>query len=101
MDVRRTLVTIKSMCCLHVTLLEKITQSYFTSFTKGIFRPLSMSPDRSTSGAELDGLCVILYVQHSHHASIKKIRYFCASFYTSSVATLQTFEVVVVCAPTH
>jgi hypothetical protein len=42
MNVLKVLVSIFSMCNLHVILLSKITPRYFTLFTNGMFRPFNV-----------------------------------------------------------
>jgi hypothetical protein len=44
-NVLLVLIATVSMCSLHVIFLSKITQRYFTLFTKGIFRPFNVRRD--------------------------------------------------------
>jgi hypothetical protein len=42
MNVLKALASIVSICSLHDILLSKITNRYFTLFTKGMFRPFNV-----------------------------------------------------------
>jgi hypothetical protein len=44
-NILKALVSIISMCNLHMLFLSKITQRYFTLFTNGMFRPFSVRWD--------------------------------------------------------